>query len=65
MAFKLYQFLKNNLRLTPFLLKLTQFDKTGSIDKILNPLGNLNIKIDFQKRNRSRLKSTFEIKIFP
>ena len=48
MALKLFQFAENFM-LDTILLKLTQFEKTGSIDKTFISLGNLII--NFHLRN--------------
>ena len=48
MAFKLFEFLEKNYDLNFFIIKLTKFEKTESIDKIFISLGNLIINFHYQ-----------------
>ena len=50
MALKLLEILEQFMN-DSFLIKLTQFEKTGSIVKNLIPLGNLKIKIQLKFDN--------------
>ena len=47
MPFKLFEFLEQFMAGT-FLIKLIQFEKTESISKIFNTLGNHEIKFRFR-----------------
>ena len=48
MTLKLFEF-QEQLKIVYFLKILTQFEKTGSLEKLFFPLGNLKIK--FHSRN--------------
>ena len=49
MALKLFEFVKQ-FRMATFLLKLTQFEKTGSSRKTIISLGNLIINFHFRNQ---------------
>ena len=52
MAFKLFVFQKQ-FKIDNFLIKLTQFQKIGSIGQSFNPLGNLKTISTFETKTRS------------
>ena len=47
-----------------FLIKLTQFEKTGSIGKCFIPLGDLKIKFQFQNQKTITFFVTFTLLLF-
>ena len=51
-TYKLFELLEQFMEQT-FLIKLTQFDETRSIDKFFIPLGNLKNELTFDTRSRS------------
>ena len=50
MHLKLFELLEQFM-VDTFLIKLTQFEKTGSTSKSLIPLGNLKVKFSFRNQN--------------
>ena len=47
-----------------FLIKLTQFEKTGSIGKFFIPLGYLKTKFHFLNKKSLRFFVTFTLSLF-
>ena len=60
MALKLFEFVEQFM-MDIFLLKLTQFEKTGSIGKTIISLGNLIIIFHFQNKKSVKFFVTFTI----
>ena len=50
MALKIFEFVEQ-LMMDTFMLKLTQFEKSGSLDKTFNSMGNLIINFPFRNNN--------------
>ena len=63
MPLKLVEF-REQFMAGAFLIKLTEFEKTGSIDKIFISLGNLIIKFRFQNKNLIIFIVTFTFLLF-